>query len=153
MKDFLNTLKEKWPRYFVEVLVIGLGVYGGLVLIDLRENHTNEESGMAPVEINLPDPLQAGWGGESVCEVVEENKKIRILKCVFPAGVGHEKHYHDPHTGYTLRGGRFQITDSTGTRTVTVPTGYVFKNEKVTVHEVLNVGETVAEFLIIETKR
>ena len=30
----------------------------------------------------LPDPLQAGWKGEKVCEVVEENKSVRVLKCV-----------------------------------------------------------------------
>ncbi len=26
----------------------------------------------------LPDPLQAGWKGEKVCEVLEDNAKIRV---------------------------------------------------------------------------
>ena len=103
-------------------------------------------------EITLPDPLAAGWKGESVCEVVKETDDVRILKCVFPPGVGHEKHYHAPHTGYTLSGGKFRMTDSSGTRTVDVPSGTSFGNDQVSIHEVLNVGETTGQFLIIETK-
>ena len=103
-------------------------------------------------ESQLPDPLKAGWAGEKVCEVVEENDKVRVLKCVFAPGVGHERHYHSPHVGYTLAGGKFRITDAAGSKEVNVPTGVSFGSEKVTVHEVLNVGETIAEFLIIEYK-
>lgn len=100
----------------------------------------------------LPDPLQAGWKGKSVCELVEENKALRVLKCTFEPGVGHEKHYHSPHFGYTLAGGKFRITDTTGTRDVEIPSGYNFKNETEVVHEVLNIGETTAVFLIMEYK-
>ena len=104
------------------------------------------------VSLNLPDPLEAGWEGKEVCEVVEENEEIRVLRCTFPPGVGHEKHYHDPHIGYTLSGGKFSITDDNGTREVDVPTGSNFSNDEITEHEVLNIGETTAEFLIIEHK-
>ena len=100
----------------------------------------------------LPDPLEAGWKGDKVCEVVEENEHVRVLKCTFPPGVGHEEHYHLPHIGYTLAGGTFQIMDSTGSRTVDVPTGSKFTKEHLTAHQVLNVGETTASFLIIEYK-
>lgn len=100
----------------------------------------------------LPDPLQAGWKGKAVCELVEDNEELRVLKCTFAPMVGHEKHYHNPHFGYTLVGGKFRITDTTGTREVDVPTGYSFSNNKVTVHEVLNIGETTAVFLIMEYK-
>tara|TARA_Y100000817_G_C16725110_1_gene485385 strand:+ start:393 stop:701 length:309 start_codon:yes stop_codon:yes gene_type:complete len=102
--------------------------------------------------MDLPDPLEAGWNGERVCEILKENDELRILKCVFPAGVGHEKHYHPPHVGYTLVGGKFRMIDSRGTREVNVPEGYVFGSDSVTVHEVLNIGENTAEFLIIEYK-
>ncbi len=101
---------------------------------------------------NLPGPLKAGWQGESVCEVMEENSSIRILKCVFPPGVGHERHYHDKHVGYTISGAKMQITDTTGTRVVDVKSGGSFSSEGVIWHEVLNVGETTGEFLIIEYK-
>ena len=114
---------------------------------------TEEGEFISPLDApDLPDPFEAGWKGEKVCEIVEENDKIRVLKCSFAPGVGHERHYHKPHIGYTLTGGKFEIKDSTGTRTVEVPTGYTFKNDDITVHEVLNVGETAASFLIIESK-
>ncbi|MDO1501456.1 cupin domain-containing protein [Winogradskyella maritima] len=100
----------------------------------------------------LPDPLEAGWKGKAVCEVQKENESIRILKCTFPPNVGHEKHYHNPHYGYTISGGKFRITDKTGTREVNVPTGYGFSNDSISSHEVLNIGDTTAEFLIIEYK-
>jgi len=100
----------------------------------------------------LPDPLEAGWKGEAVCEVIEDNEELRVLKCTFEPSVGHEKHYHNPHFGYTLSGGKFRITDTTGTREVDVPTGYSFSNDEITSHEVINIGETTAVFLIMEYK-
>ncbi|MBU2927529.1 cupin domain-containing protein [Winogradskyella psychrotolerans] len=100
----------------------------------------------------LPDPLEAGWRGHAVCEVLEDNKELRVLKCTFEPGVGHEKHYHNPHVGYTLVGGRFRITDDTGTREVDVPTGYMFSKDSITSHEVLNIGETTSVYLIMEYK-
>jgi hypothetical protein len=101
---------------------------------------------------SLPNALEAGWKGASVCEVIEDNSDLRILKCTFLPGVGHERHYHDPHFGYTLAGGIFRITDTTGTRDVNVPTGYSFRKDEITSHEVLNIGETTAVFLIMEYK-
>lgn len=104
----------------------------------------------APEE--LPDPLAAGWKGQKVCEVLLDNEKVRTLKCTFPPGVGHERHFHAAHFGYTLEGGKFRITDETGTREVNIPAGYDFYNDRVEWHEVLNIGETTAVFLIVEPK-
>jgi quercetin dioxygenase-like cupin family protein len=101
----------------------------------------------------LPDPLQAGWNGKKVCELLQDTKEQRILKCTFPPGIGHEKHYHNPHFGYTLKGGTFKITDTSGTKTITVPTGTTWSKSKVTQHEVLNVGESTSVYLIIEPKQ
>lgn len=101
---------------------------------------------------SLPDPLQAGWNNESVCEVLEDNEKLRVLKCTFAPGVGHERHFHAAHFGYTIKGSKFQITDTTGTRVVNVPTGYEFYNAGIEWHEVLNVGDSTAVFLIMEPK-
>lgn len=100
----------------------------------------------------LKDPLEAGWKDKRVCTVLEENNKVRALKCVFPPNVGHEKHFHAPHFGYTLKGSKFRITDKTGTREVNVPTGFSFSKDIVTQHEVLNIGDSTAVFLIIEPK-
>ncbi|MDG5492842.1 cupin domain-containing protein [Psychroserpens sp. SPM9] len=100
----------------------------------------------------LPDPLEAGWNNKAVCEVIEDTKNLRVLKCTFAPGVGHEKHYHKPHFGYTLAGSRFRIKDTSGTRDVNVPTGYSFSKEEISTHEVLNIGDSTAVFLIIEYK-
>lgn len=100
----------------------------------------------------LPDPLEAGWNNEAVCEVVDDNAQIRVLKCTFEPGVGHEKHYHEPHFGYTLAGSRFRIKDTSGIREVNVPTGSSFSKDETTIHEVLNIGDSTAVFLIIEYK-
>ncbi len=101
---------------------------------------------------SLPDPLEAGWNGDDICVVLEENEMIRSLKCTFPPGIGHERHYHSAHFGYTLQGSKFQITDTNGTKEIDVPTGSSFYNEHIEWHEVLNIGTDTAVFLIIEPK-
>jgi len=100
----------------------------------------------------LPDPLEAGWQGEKVCELVFEDKDLRVLKCTFAPGVGHEKHYHEKYFGYALSGTTFQITDDSGTREVVVPSGSSFKNEGIEWHEVLNIGDSTCVYLIVEPK-
>jgi quercetin dioxygenase-like cupin family protein len=101
----------------------------------------------------LPDPLAAGWEGEPVCEKLHEDDRLRILRCTFPPGVGHEKHFHPRHVGYTLSGGRMQVTDANGTRVQDVPSGYTFSNpDGIPWHEALNVGDTTASYLMIEPK-
>ena len=100
----------------------------------------------------LPDPLEAGWNNEAVCEVIEDNDNLRVLQCTFAPNVGHEKHYHNPHFGYTLAGSRFRIKDTSGNREVNVPTGYSFSKDEISTHEVLNIGDSTAVFLIMEYK-
>ena len=100
----------------------------------------------------LPDPLAAGWQGEPVCELLHEDARQRVLRCTFPPGVGHERHYHPPHFGYALQGGRMQITDERGQRVVDLATGSYFASEGTPWHEVLNVGDTTVVYLIIEPR-
>ena len=100
----------------------------------------------------LPDPLGAGWKGEPVCEVLLENDSIRTLKCTFHPGVGHERHFHNPHFGYALAGSTMRVTDANGTRDVKVVTGSSFYNKGIEWHEVLNIGDSTAVFLIVEPK-
>ena len=101
---------------------------------------------------SLPDPLEAGWNGEKVCEVLEENEQYRVLKCTFPPQVGHEMHYHKPHFGYTIQGSTFRISDNSGINEYEVPTGFSFSNDEVIEHEVVNIGDSTAIFLIVEPK-
>lgn len=100
----------------------------------------------------LPDPLDAGWDGKPVCEKLHEDARQRVLKCTFAPGVGHERHFHTPHFGYALAGGKMRLTDDRGTREVELATGSHFASEGTDWHEVLNVGETTVTYLIVEPK-
>ena len=98
----------------------------------------------------LPDPLSAGWQGEPVCSMLHKDKQYRVLRCSFPPGTGHERHFHAPHFGYALEGGRMRITDADGVREVTLPTGSSFSSEGVAWHEVFNIGDTTVSYLIVD---
>ena len=100
----------------------------------------------------LPDPVAAGWQGETVCEILREDAELRIFRCTFPPGVGHERHFHPRHFGYALSGGTMRITSDAGTREVTLKTGSYFFSEGIAWHEGLNVGDTTVAYLMIEPK-
>lgn len=100
----------------------------------------------------LPDPLAAGWAGRSVCERLHEDRMHRVLRCTFPPGVGHERHYHRAHFGYALSGGRVRITDSRGTREMDLKTGSHFTSAGTEWHEILNIGDTTIAYLLVEPK-
>lgn len=108
--------------------------------------------GACSVQSPFPDPLEAGWNGESVCANLHEDSDNRILRCSFPPNMGHERHYHSRHFGYATAGGRVKITDSTGTREVELVTGSSFSSDGVAWHEVVNIGDSTIVYLIIEPK-
>jgi len=99
---------------------------------------------------DLPDPIEAGWQGQPVCELLQANADIRIFRCVFPPGVGHERHFHAGHFGYALSGGTMRITDASGTREARLTTGSHFSSEGIEWHEVLNIGDSEVSYLMIE---
>ena len=101
----------------------------------------------------LPHAFDAGWQGQETCELLFEDASVRIGKCEFPPGIGHEKHYHNPHFGYVLEGSTMRLVDADGEQTVTTETGGSWSTTAVTVHEGLNVGETTARYLIVEPRR
>ena len=100
----------------------------------------------------LPDPVAAGWQGETVCEILQEDAELRIFRCTFPPGIGHERHFHPRHFGFALSGGTMRITSESGTREVTLKTGSYFFSEGIVWHEGLNVGDTTVSYLMIEPK-
>jgi len=100
----------------------------------------------------LPHAFDAGWEGQKTCELLFEDDSVRVARCIFPAGIGHEKHYHNPHFGYVLEGGALRIVDSTGEREVTTQAGGDWSTTTITVHEALNIGETTTSYLIMEPK-
>jgi quercetin dioxygenase-like cupin family protein len=103
-------------------------------------------------EAQLPHAFDAGWKGEKTCEVIFEDAQVRVGRCAFPPGVGHEKHYHNPHFGYVLEGGTLRISDQRGTRTVTTSTAGTWSTDVQTVHEAVNIGETTTSYVIVEPK-
>ncbi len=101
----------------------------------------------------LPMALCAGWENERVCEVLQEDAQIRVLRCTFPPGVGHEMHYHPPHFGYVLEGNSvMRITTAAGVVDRPVSAGSSFSNDAEIQHAALNVGEETTRYLIIEKK-
>ena len=100
----------------------------------------------------LPHAFDAGWHGQKTCSLLYEDDAVRVGRCSFPPGVGHEKHYHDPHFGYVLEGGTLRITDADGTRIVTTAAGADWSTDRRTVHEALNIGETTTSYLIVEPR-
>jgi len=106
----------------------------------------------ACVSASLPDPLEAGWRGEGVCGKLHETSRQRMLRCTFPPGMGHERHYHAAHVGYVLTGGRMQITDESGTRVQDLEGGVSWTSDGVDWHEVLNIGDSTSVYLIVEPK-
>ena len=101
----------------------------------------------------LPQALCAGWQGERVCEQLQEDAMIRVLRCTFPPGVGHEMHYHPPHFGYVLSGESvMRITTDAGVVERPVRAGGSFSNDAEIVHEALNVGTETTTYLIVEKK-
>lgn len=99
---------------------------------------------------DLPHAVDAGWQGQKTCELMFEDESVRVARCIFPAGVGHEKHYHNPHFGYVLEGGALRIVDDSGEKVVTTRTGGSWSTTSLTVHEALNIGDTTTSYLIVE---
>lgn len=101
----------------------------------------------------LPMALCAGWEGQRVCEALHEDAMVRVLRCAFPPGVGHEPHYHPPHFGYVLEGeSQMRIRTSEGEAVRPVRAGGSFANDAETRHEALNVGAEATTYLIVEKK-
>lgn len=101
----------------------------------------------------LPMALCAGWAGERVCEVLQEDAQIRVLRCTFPPGAGHEMHYHPPHFGYVLEGNSvMRITTASGVVDRPVRAGSSFSNDVEIQHAALNVGTETTRYLIVEKK-
>jgi quercetin dioxygenase-like cupin family protein len=97
-----------------------------------------------------PHAFEAGWQGAETCELLYRDETMRIGRCTFPPGVGHERHYHDPHFGYVLEGGVLRINDQAGERVVTTRTGDSWSTTERTEHEAVNIGDTTTRYLIVE---
>jgi quercetin dioxygenase-like cupin family protein len=100
----------------------------------------------------LPDPLTAGWKGQTICEKLHEDASVRIVRCVLPPNVGHEKHFHPPTYTYVLAGGKVRVTSAAGSQEVELKTGAGRFSPPIEWHELLNIGEQPMAFLLVEPK-
>lgn len=109
-------------------------------------------AGAPPLPPKLPSALDAGWQGTRVCELLYENDDVRVARCSFPPGFGHERHYHAPHWGYILAGSTMRITSADGTATRELKAGSNWWSDGIAWHEVENIGTTTGVYLIVEPK-
>lgn len=100
----------------------------------------------------LPHAFDAGWKGQKTCTILYETATVRVGQCSFAPGVGHEKHYHNPHFGWVLEGSTMLIQDQTGEHEVVTETGSTWSTSSLTVHEAINSGTTTARYLIVEPR-
>ena len=98
----------------------------------------------------LQSALEAGWSGESVCELLHQTESYRVLRCTFPPGVGHERHFHPAHFGYAVSGGTMRLEDASGTRTAEIKAGSSFSSDGVAWHEAVNIGQTTVTYIMVE---
>ena len=102
---------------------------------------------------DLPQAFDAGWKGQKTCKLLYETESVRVGRCSFPPGIGHEKHFHYPHFGYVLEGGTLSITDNEGAVEVRQTiTGKSWSTDKMTIHEAMNIGDTTTSYLMVEPK-
>jgi quercetin dioxygenase-like cupin family protein len=111
------------------------------------------QAALADAVEGLPHAFDAGWLGQKTCTLLHEDQTMRVARCVFPPGVGHEKHYHNPHFGYVMEGGTLRIVDGEGERVVTTEADGSWSTTTVTVHEAINIGDTTTSYLIVEPIR
>lgn len=100
----------------------------------------------------LPTAFDAGWQGEEVCELLYENDDMRVGRCTFPPGIGHERHFHPPHWGYILEGSTMRITDADGAEERVLEAGAAWWSDGVDWHEAVNIGTETGVYLIVEPK-
>lgn len=109
-------------------------------------------SPLAQTEGVLPGPLEAGWKGKPVCELLFENEQMRSLRCTFAPGEGHERHFHRPHWGYILQGSTMRISDQKGATVRELKAGASWWSDGIGWHEAVNIGATTGVYLINEPK-
>lgn len=77
---------------------------------------------------------------------------MRVARCTFPPGGGHERHFHLPHWGYILEGTTMRIITSAGTVDRVLKSGTNWWSDGIAWHEAVNIGPTTRVFIIVEPK-
>ena len=106
-----------------------------------------------PLDGPLPRALCAGWEGETTCALLHEDAQIRVVRCAFAPGQGHEPHFHPPHFGVVLDGaGQMRNTRSDGVSEPKLKAGDTWSSDVEVRHTALNIGDQTLSYLIVEKK-
>lgn len=123
-----------------------------LLLVATSQSHAQSAAESEAQQQGLPHGFDAGWKGMKTCTVLYETPEVQVGQCSFAPGVGHEKHYHNPHFGYVIEGSTMQVQDASGERELTTKAGDTWSTTTVTVHQAINIGTTTARYLIVEPR-
>ncbi len=102
MKRILSTLKEKWPEYILEILVLIIGIYGAFELSNYGENSNRKKAELeilksCKTEL-MADLAEIKWNTE---ELQKSQKALSLILGVLE----NDGAYHDSlssHFNYTL---------------------------------------------------
>jgi quercetin dioxygenase-like cupin family protein len=101
---------------------------------------------------DVPDALSVEWQGKHLCEKLFEDAQVRVARCTFPPGAVHVCHSHPSYFSYTVSGGRGQVQDEKGTRSVDVVAGAFRDSPPIPWHEFANTGDTTIQYIVVEKK-
>ena len=101
---------------------------------------------------DVPDALSVEWRGNHPCEKLFEDAQVRVARCTFPPGAMHVCHSHPSYLSYVVSGGQAQVQDEKGVRKVNVVAGALADVPPTPWHELINVGDTTLQFVVVEKK-
>jgi quercetin dioxygenase-like cupin family protein len=89
-----------------------------------------------------------------VYKVLLENDDVKVLEVTFAPGQSDLMHEHGVLTYYGIKGGKLQNTLPDGTvREMEAPDGFVGHGDKIVKHQMKNVGDKTARFILVEHKK
>lgn len=102
MKRILTTLKEKWPEYFLEILVLVIGIYGAFELANYGENRNRKR---AELEILKSCKIELIADLKDITINMEDLRKSLLAFDILLEVLENDGRYHDSlswHFNYTL---------------------------------------------------
>lgn len=102
MKRILSTLKEKWPDYFLEILVLIIGIYGAFELANYGENKNRKR---AELEILKGCKTELTADLMDITINMEDLRKSQVAYNIILEVLENDGSYHDSlswHFNYTL---------------------------------------------------
>lgn len=102
MKRILVTLKEKWPEYFLEILVLIIGIYGAFELANYGENRNRRR---AELEILKGCKTELMTDLAEINFNMDELRKSQYALNLILEVLGNDGPYHDSlafHFNYTI---------------------------------------------------